>query len=334
MNKKLTWVLAHEPYQLFHKAAFYFADKLREKTNGEIDIEVLDLPDYNARVGKALTTVGEDRQTVIDLTANGDIDISTVYVNSLAAINKDLFVWDMPFLFNNISDASEHLDGEVGQSLLRAVSEKSNLVPLTYTFSGGFRLMPSTKPIAKLSDFAGLKVGSTKSPVSMDTFRALGADPVEMNVEDLRDSIGNGTVDCGETTYPRFFVLGHDTVSKYINDTTHNVFLTCIITNKDLFGKLTKEQQELFFSTALEAAAIERKETVDQVIPVQQQAAAMGIQTIKMSAEEKQKCIDATRSIYEKYDSWFSPGILKALTTHKLEMKPEASNSKDLLKAA
>lgn len=313
MTKKLTWVLAHEPYQLFHKAAFYFADKIREKTNGEIDIEVLDLPDYNIRVGKSLTTIGEDRQKVIELTESGDIDISTVYVNSLASINKDLFVWDMPYLFNDISDASKHLDGEIGQRLLRDVSAKSGIVPLTYTFSGGFRLMPSTKPIAKFEDFAGLKVGSTKSPVSIDTFKALGADPVEMNVEDLRDSMANGIVDCGETTYPRFFVLGHETVSKYINDTTHNVFLTCIITNKTLWSSLTKQQQDLFKTVALEAAAIERKETVDQVVPVQQRAASMGISTVKMSQEEKQKCIDATKHLYEKYDSWFSPGILRSL---------------------
>lgn len=312
-NLNLTWVLSHEPYELFHKAAYYFADQIRQKTNGSINIEVLDLPDYNSKVGKSLTTIGSDRQEVINLTESGEIDIATVYVNSLAAINKDLFVWDMPYLFNDISDASKHLDGAIGQRLLRDVSAKSDIVPLTYTFSGGFRLMPSTKPIAKFEDFAGLKVGSTKSPVSMDTFRALGADPVEMNVEDLRDSMANGTVDCGETTYPRFFVLGHDTVSKYINDTTHNVFLTCIITNKTLWAKLTKQQQDLFYATALEAAAIERKETVEQVIPVQQRAATLGIQTVKMSEEEKQKCIDATKHLYEKYDSWFSPGILRAL---------------------
>jgi TRAP-type C4-dicarboxylate transport system substrate-binding protein len=216
-------------------------------------------------------------------------------------------------LFNDIKDASKHLDGAIGQKLLRDVSANSGIVPLTYTFSGGFRLMPSTKPIAKLEDFAGLKVGSTKSPVSMDTFKALGADPVEMNVEDVRDSIGSGLIDCGETTYPRFFVLGHDKVAKYINDTTHNVFLTCIITNKALWAKLTKEEQDLFYSVALEAAAIERKETVDQVVPVQERAAALGIPTIKMSEEEKQKCIDATKHLYEKYDSWFSPGLLRGL---------------------
>jgi len=176
-------------------------------------------------------------------------------------------------------------------------------------------LMPSKRPVEILRDFMDLRVGVTRSPVSVDTFRAVDARPVEMDVEYLRDAMAQEEVETGETTYPRFFVLGHDKVSKVINHTEHNVFLTSIITNQDLWNRLTEEQQKIFEVAAQNAADIERRETLAIVSPVQAQAASIGIPTVTMSDSERQKFIAATRTLYSKYETWFSPGVLSGITS-------------------
>lgn len=311
---KLKWVLAHEPFHLFYNAAKVFADIVESETNGRITISVMDLFDYNKEKGISLTTEGKhDRKAVIDLVDKGDIDIATVYVNSLALINPDLYVWDMPYMIQDLDHAYKALDGDIGQSLLAGVAKKSQVKPLAYTFSGGFRLMPGMSAYENFKDFEATRVGISMSPVAHDTFTAVGAAPSQVNVEQVRDAMLRNEIDSGETTYPRFFVLGHDKVAKYINHTEHCLFLTGLIMNQTLWNKLSAEDQKIFMYAGEQAAKVEREETLATVQPVQEQAAKLGIPTVTMTSAEKQKFINATKPMYSKYETWFSPGVLSGI---------------------
>jgi TRAP-type C4-dicarboxylate transport system substrate-binding protein len=313
MTKKITWVLAHEPYEVFHKAAGHFANEVRAETNGAVDIEVLDLPDYNVRAGTNLTTAGQDRQTIVDMVNNGTVDMATVYVNNLATINRDLYVWGMPFLTQDMDHAIAALDGDIGQSLLAGVATKSNVKPLAYTFSGGFRTMPGMEAIESIDDFANLRVRCGKNPVSVDMFNGLNATPVSIGTEDFASMMMSGELDAGEATYPRFFLLGFDRAAKYINHTEHNLFLTSIVTNQTLWNSFDARTQAIFAEAARHAAEMERAESLASISQVQTAAAKMGIPTVTMTSKERQRFIDATAGMYDKYNTWFSAGVLQGL---------------------
>lgn len=314
MTKKITWVLAHEPYQVFHKAAAHFAAEVLAETNGQYQITFLDLPDYNKQSGKNLKPTGEDRNEVIKLVDSGEIDMATVYVNNLAQINRDLYVWGMPYMLQDIDHATEALDGPVGQSLLDVVSQKTNVKPLVYTFSGGFRAMPSTHAIECIDDFVNAKLRCHQNPVAVDMFDSLDAIPVQMDTEDFADAMLRGDILGGEATYPRFFLLGYDRAAKYINHTEHNLFLTSIVTNNQLWSGLDARTKAIFVQAARSAATLERSESLAHVESVQQQAKALGIETVTMTSREKQRFINATKPLYDKYQTWFSPGLLQGLS--------------------
>lgn len=317
MTKKITWVLAHEPYEVFHKAAGHFANKVRAETNGAVDIEVLDLPDYNIRAGLNLTTAGQDRQTIVDMVDAGTVDMATVYVNNLASINRDLYVWGMPFLTQDMDHAIAALDGTAGQSLLAGVAANSNVKPLAYTFSGGFRTMPGIEAIESIEDFANLRVRCGKNPVSENMFKNLNADPIMLGTEDFANMMIKGHIDAGEATYPRFFLLGFDRAAKYINHTEHNLFLTSIVANKQLWNGFDARTQAIFAEAARHAAEMERAESLASIAQVQKSAGELGIPTVVMTAKERQRFIDATSGLYDKYRNWFSPGVLDSLhNTH------------------
>ena len=62
MTQKITWVLAHEPYDLFLRAAEAFSKEVSEKTNGAFEIEVLGLSEYNAKYNEQV----EDRYSLLN----------------------------------------------------------------------------------------------------------------------------------------------------------------------------------------------------------------------------------------------------------------------------
>lgn len=313
-TKTLNWVLAHEPYHVFIKAAQQFAAEIAAETNGEYQINVIDLTEWNKLAEQNLTTLTTDREKIINLVDNGSIDIATVYANTLGSIDKDMYALSMPFLFDSNEQAQATIDGPIGQAMLAKVAETSNIRGLVFTYSGGFRIVPSKFAIEKLEDFYRQNIGCGNNPVSIGTFNSVGANPVPMFIEDLAKGLEEQKVVGGETTYTRYFVLGHNEQTSYINDNEHSLFLTSLIINKQLWESLGEKTQGIFARAALAAAKIEREDSLADNVVIQTKAAEHGIATVKMTDAQRGRFVDATKGMYNDLDTYFSPGLLGQLT--------------------
>jgi TRAP-type transport system periplasmic protein len=308
--KTITWVLAHEPYDLFLRAANHFSREVAEKTNGEINIEVLGLTEYEQKynAGQAI-----DRYRLLDMVNDGSVAMSQMYTTTLGQLDKDMFVLDMPFIFRDNSHAEAVLDGAVGRQLFDSLASKTNVQGLAFTYSGGFRIIPGNEVIASLEQFKGMRVRVANCPVAEDTFRAVGADPVVIAIEKLADSLEAGAVDMGESTYPRIYSMRQNEVSTVINHTEHSLFLTGIIINKQLWASLDAETQQIFADAAISAAKIERAESLEHVESVQEQARQDGIQVAHLSADERAKFKLATEVVYDQYQDYFTSGLIEQI---------------------
>lgn len=309
-KRVLTWVLAHEPYNLFLRAAKHFSKVVSEKTNGAYDIEIINNTEYEQRFHNGQCV---DRYKMLDLVNSGDINISQMYTTTLGQIDQDMFVLDMPYIFDNHEHAARVLDGEVGRQLFDGLESKSNVKGLAYTYSGGFRIIPGAEEITSIDQFKGLKIRVANCPVAIDTFKAVGAEPVVMAIEDLAGALGEKSVDIGESTYPRIYNMGQYKVSAVINHTEHSLFLTSIIINKDLWNSLDAETQAIFQEAAYEAARIEREESINDVDDVREQAIKDGIKVSYLSDSERAKFKAATEIVYDQYQDYFTPGLIDAV---------------------
>ncbi len=306
-TRKIRWVLAHEPYDLFLRAAEKFSAEVKEKTNGEIEIEVLGLTEYTERYlgGHHL-----DRYKIRELVDNGTIEMSQMYTTTLGLVDQDMFVLDMPFLFRDHEHAAKILDGEVGQELMDSLAEKSNIKGLAYTYSGGFRAIIGNKVIEAIEDMEGMKVRVAHSPVAEATMKALGAEPVVIQIENLADALGNKEVDIGESTYPRIYSMRQNETASVINHTEHSLFLTTIIMNKGLWNELTVEQQKIFQDAAFAAAHIERAESLEDIVITRQRAIKDGIKVVDLKDSVREEMKDRTEVVYDELKDMFKPGLV------------------------
>jgi len=308
MTRKITWVLAHEPYNLFLRAAEHFSKTVAEKTNGAIEIEILSNTDWEQKYNNGQVV---DRYKLLDLVNEGRIEISQMYTTTLGQLDKDMYVLDMPFIFKDHEHAQRTLEGVAGRRLFDSLESKSNVKGLAYTYSGGFRVIPGNEVIATLEQFKGMKVRVANCPVAEDTFRAVGADPVVIAIEKLADALESKEVDMGESTYPRIYNMRQNEVATVINHTEHSLFLTSIIINKGLWASLDAETQQIFADAAIEAARIERVESLDDVTAVQEQAKKDGITVSYLSETERAKFKLATEVVYDQYQDYFSEGLVE-----------------------
>lgn len=309
MNKSRTirWVLAHEPYDLFLRAAEKFSKEVAEKTQGKIIIEVMGLTEYVEKYNHGHPL---DRYKIRELVDSGTIEMSQMYTTTLGLVDSDMFVLDMPFIFRDHEHAARVLDGEIGQELMQSLAAKSNIQGLAFTYSGGFRAIIGNRVIDSVEDMTGMRVRVAHCPVAEDTMRALGAEPVIMPIENLATALGQGSVDSGESTYPRIYSMGQNKTATVINHTEHSLFLTTIIMNKTLWNSLTVEQQRIFQAAATAAAHIERAESLEDIEVTQQRAVNDGIQVRFLTQDQQQQFKQATAVVYDKYENYFGNNLI------------------------
>lgn len=306
--KHIKWVIAHEPIGLFLKVAERFAKEVNEKTNGLFNIEVLSLSDYATKYndGKAVT-----KYDLMDLINSGAIEMSHIYTTWLGDYNQDLHALDLPFIFKDHDHADRVLEGSIGRELLDGVSVNSNIKGLAFTYSGGFRVVPANFKADTVDSWKGRKVRTSRSPVAVDTFKLLGAEPMEhISLEAMNEYADKGVIEAGESTYVRVFPLNQHKSFKVVNDTAHSLFLTSIIVNQDFFAGFSAEVQQILSTAAFNAARTERRESVADIPNILAECVENDVEVVRMNDAELAKFKAVTADVYAMYDDYFTTGLV------------------------
>jgi len=150
-NTKIRWVIAHEPLDLFERAAKDFQSFINEAQSAEkLEVEVMTLTEYSDKYNNGVKVTKHD---LLDLMNQGKIEMSQMYTTWLAEeYNHDMLALEMPFIFEDHDHATRVLEGEVGEYLLDKTTENSNVRGMAFTYSGGFRNVITDKPVSSLAD--------------------------------------------------------------------------------------------------------------------------------------------------------------------------------------
>jgi len=319
MNKttKIRWVIAHEPLNLFLRAAEDFERRVNaEQSEHKIEVEIMTLTEYSQRYNSGVVVTKHD---LLDLMQAGKIEMSQMYTTWLAEkYEQDFLAFDLPFLFQDHDHATRVLEGEVGETLLAKLTDKSHVRGLSYTYSGGFRQMISNKAVSTLGELAGTTQRSNRNPVAQATMTALGITPYACEIEDLRAEVAAGRCEGGETNYPRIYPLSQNKVTASVIDTEHSLFLTSMIIGDKFWTGLSAEVQAVIKRAAIEAGREERAETIcdgerAKVRLVQEEGATIH----KLSAAERAEAVAKTAVVYDQFRDMFTPGLVDQIRAAK-----------------
>jgi TRAP-type C4-dicarboxylate transport system substrate-binding protein len=225
-----------------------------------------------------------------------------------------MFALDLPFLFRDHDHADKVLEGELGEYILKGLEQNSAVRGLAFTYSGGYRIIPANKELATVEAFKGTKIRTSRSPVAIDTFKALGADVnSKVELEEMNQAADEGIIEAGESTFVRVIPLKQNESFEYVNDTAHSLFLTSIIIATKFWDTLSSEVQQIMKDAALDAARLERKESVEQIPEIIENCKANNVPVISMSEDETLKFKNLTAHLYEKYRNYFTIDLISKI---------------------
>jgi tripartite ATP-independent transporter DctP family solute receptor len=277
-----------------------FADLLKESSDGKITIRLFP--------GGVL---GGDVQT-LSAVQGGTVEMSVMNAGLLAGLAKDYVIVDLPYLFDSPQQADAVMDGPVGEKLLSELPEKG-LVGLAFWELGFRNLTNNQRPINKVEDIAGLKIRVLQSPIFIDVFSALGANPVPMPYTELYTALETGAVDGQENPLSNILSSKFFEVQDHLTLTQHVYNPQIVVISKKFWDQLNADEQKLIEDAAKQARDYQREVSRKQAEQALAEVKNEGMQVTELPPEEIAKLREMMQPVIEKHSKEVDPALMEQL---------------------
>lgn len=277
-----------------------FAELVQEKSDGKIKVRLF-----------PGGTLGGDLQTVSAL-QGGTLDLTVLNSGILAAQVPEFAMLDFPYLFNDTEEAHAVIDGEVGQQL-HARLESKGLIGLGYWDLGFRNLTNSKHPVTKPEDMQGLKIRVIQSPIYLETFKALGANPVPMPFPEVYTALEQHTVDGQENPYTVILGNKFHEVQKYLSATSHIYNPQSFVIGQKTWQKLSTDEQALIREAAAEAQSYQRETTAKAQTEALDKLKQEGIAANEIAPEQVDRFREKVKPVVEQFAKDMDPNLVKGM---------------------
>ncbi len=277
------------------KGGEIWSNLVKERTQGRINIKLY--PGVSLVQGDQTREFTAIRQGVIDMAVGSTINWSPQI--------KELNLFSLPFLMPDYKAIDALTHGDVGKQIFQIV-DKAGALPLAWGENGYREITNSKKPIKLPEDLKGLKIRVVGSPLFLDTFTALGANPTQMSWADAQPALASGAVDGQENpmsifTAAKLHTVGQKNVTMwgYVADPL------IYVVNKEVWASWTPADQAIVRQAALDAAKeqveIARKGLAEADKPLLKEIAGLGVTVTQLTPAEREAFVKATRGVYDKW---------------------------------
>lgn len=227
-----------------HQAMLRFADLVKKKTNGQIEVKVF-----------ANGTLGQERET-LEQVQNGVLEMTKASGSPLETFAPEYKIFNLPFVFQNKEHYYKVLDGQIGQSILEA-SRSRGFIGLTF-YDAGSRSFYAKKPINTPDDLKGLKIRVQQSPTTIKMIQALGASPTPMAWGEVYPALQSGVVDGAENNVTALTTGRHGEVIKNFSITEHQMVPDVLVVSAAKWDSMAKPLQDALRAAARESFLYQR----------------------------------------------------------------------------
>ena len=287
------------------KAGERWGDTVRKNTGGRINMKLY--PGVSLVAGDQTREFTAIRQNVIDLAIGSTINWSPQI--------KQLNIFSLPFLMPDYEAIDALTQGEVGKEIFRII-EKTGVVPLAWGENGFREVTNSKRELRKPADFKGLKFRVVGSPLFLDTFSALGANPTQMSWADAQPALASGAVDGQENpltifTAAKLHTVGQKNVTLWGYVADPLIF----VVSKETWDAWTPADRKIVREAAIEAGKwniqVAREGMTGASPAVHKTIEGFGVKVVRLSDAERNEFKKVTKPVYDKWAKQIGPDLVK-----------------------
>lgn len=278
-----------------HHGAMAFAKYVNEKAQGAIEVQVF-----------PMGQLGGERSMTEQVQA-GTLHMTAVTAGVLSNFVPEVIVIELPFIFPNREVAYKVLDDKEVKDRIAKYCEQKGFVFIGYTENEFRDITNSKRPIRKPADLKGLKIRVIESPLHIDTFKALGANPTPMPFPEVYNALQQKIIDGQDNPLYTSILMKFTEVNKYATVTNHILTECPTVVNKAFWNTLTPDQQRIFREAAEVQIKVNREMNAKNRVDALEKAKAQGVEVYVLSDKEREEFKKAVRPVHEKYRNIVGP---------------------------
>jgi tripartite ATP-independent transporter DctP family solute receptor len=224
-------------------------EKIKEESAGRMELQLFP----NSQLGGDTDMLSQLRTGAIQMfNLSGLILATYVPITSINGIG---------FAFKDYAQVWEAMDGPLGAHIRGAV-DKAGLYAFDNMWDNGYRqVTSSTHPINTPDDLKGYKIRVPVSPLWTSMFKALGASPTGININEVYSALQTKIVEGQENPLSLINLFKFYEVQKYVSLTNHMWDGFWTLANAKAWADLPKDLQQIV-ARNINAAALKEREDV------------------------------------------------------------------------
>ena len=170
----------------------------------------------------------------------GDVQIIAPSLAKFDRYTKQLQIFDLPFMFDDMDALDRFQSSPKGQELLDSMKSKG-IKGLAYWHNGLKQMSTNKDTLVRPEDIKGLKFRIQSSDVLEAQFRQLGANPQKLAFSEVYQALQTGVVDGAENPWSNIYSQKFHEVQKTIAVTNHGALDYMVITNSGWWDGLPED---------------------------------------------------------------------------------------------
>jgi len=261
-----------------------FKEEVEKATNGGLTVDLF--PDM--QLGGA--------QENVDQVRSGTVFATWISIAFLSRTVPELEAVSLPFVFADRVEAFRVMDGKVGELLDQKLAAKG-YTSLGYMELGSRNVTNSVRPLKTADDLKGLKIRLQPNETHIATFRAIGANPISMDIKEVYSALQQGVLDGQENPYSIIETRRFDEVQKYLSDSGHFFDFIIVAANKRKFDGFKPEVKDAIRDAMAKAIAWQRKKAADEDLLARDKLIQRGMQFDAISDDVRAQLAAATGDV-------------------------------------
>ncbi len=247
--KVLRYGHMHTPNSIAGQQAEWFAEAVKEKTGGEIIVEIFP----NSQLGKL--------QELAEAVSTGSIAFSHNTAGAIGSLYAPFAAFDTPYLYRDYDHLMKVMDTEspVMKELNEGLIDASGTRAL-YAFYFGTRNLTADREAKTPADLKGVKIRSIPFPIYMATVEGLGGVPVPVDWSEVPTALATGVVNGQENPMNVLVSAKLYDVQSHLMKTGHISAAQVVMMNDDVWNGLSDAHKKAVAEAATETRERASKE--------------------------------------------------------------------------
>lgn len=284
------------------QGALMFKKLVEERLEGKVKVEVY--PNS--------TLYGDANE--LDALRNNEVQLLAPSLAKFDQYTKQLQVFDLPFLFDDLEAVNRFQKRAKGRQLLRSM-EAHDIAGLAY-WHNGMKQLSATRALHVPTDAKGLNFRIQPSAVLESQFSVIGANSQKLPFSEVFDALKSGKVQGAENPWSNIYSKKLHEVQPFISETNHGVLDYMLVSNSRFWYSIPHQVR-----TELEAIIDEVTYAVNKQAEADNQADRQRIidsgrsQVISLTPEQRQAWRDAMRPVWAQFEDQIGKDVIKAAQT-------------------